>query len=286
MSRPLPCETAGAGDGALVLVHGYLGSSRHWARQLDTLSRQRRVIAVNLAGFGAGAHLPPLDTIAGHGRQVLETLSSLGIAHFDLLGHSMGGMIAQQMAATAPERIGRLILYGTGPQGVLPDRFEPIETTRQRLEQAGLEATARRVVATWFEAGEAAPAFAPTLAEARRASPDAALASLTAWEHWDGRAALADLRMPTLVLWGDGDRSYPWSQPEALWRGIRGSRLAVVPGCAHGVHLEKPSIFDALVEDFLTTTRQSPRSSSPADASDPPDPDARPTSNAGRERKR
>ena len=55
----------------------------------------------------------------------------------------------------------------------------------------------------------------------------------------------------TLVIWGDRDRTYPWSQIEGLWRGISGSGLAVVPGCAHAVHLEKPALFNALLRDFL-----------------------------------
>lgn len=256
MAGPLICEEAGAGEPALVLVHGYLGSSRHWARQLETLSCHRRVIAVNLAGFGASAHLAPPATIAGHAAAVLDTLSGLGIERFDLLGHSMGGMIAQQMAATAPGRIDRLILYGTGAMGVMPDRFEPIETSRRRLMTEGLEATVRRIAASWFEAGTDAAGYPLCVDEGLRAAPQAALAAFAAWEGWDGRAALAGLDMPTLVLGGDGDRSYPWEQTERLWRGIAGARLAIVPGCAHAVHLEKPAIFDALVEDFLASTRR------------------------------
>ena len=246
----LICEEAGTGTEALVLVHGYLGSSRHWAHQIKRLSRGRRVIAVNLAGFGASADLEAPETISGHAEMVLETLAGLGLGRFDLLGHSMGGMIVQEMAARAPASIRRLILYGTGARGVLPGRFEPIETSRRRLLDEGLAPTARRIVASWFEAREAAPGFALCLTEALRANPQAALASFAAWEGWDGRAALERFAMPTLILWGDGDRSYPWAQIELMWRAIAPARLAVVPGCAHAVHLEKPAIFDALIEDF------------------------------------
>jgi len=246
----LVVEEAGAGP-PLVMVHGYLGSARHWDVQAEAFAASFRCLMPNLAGFGASSGLPRLDSIAGHAAAVLDALEELGVERFHLLGHSMGGMVVQQMAAMAPGRIERLVLYGTGPRGVLPGRFETIEASRQRLLRDGLEATARRIAATWFRDGEAAAGFDLCLAEAKRATLDAALASLTAWEGWDGRPALPALSMPTLVLWGDGDRSYEWSQPEALWRGIPGARLAVVPGCAHAVHMEKPDLFNALVLDFL-----------------------------------
>ena len=70
-------------------------------------------------------------------------------------------------------------------------------------------------------------------------------------EHWSGVANLANIESPTLVLWGDGDRAYLWPQPEKLWREIGGAQLAVIPGCAHAVHLEKPHLFNAVLQDFL-----------------------------------
>lgn len=246
----LDTEDTGTGS-VLVLVHGYLGSARHWDGQVPVLSRHLRCIVPNLAGFGDSAALPALDSVEGHAAQVLATLDRMGIERFCLLGHSMGGMVAQQMASMAGHRIDKLILYGTGPVGVLPGRFETIETSRARLESDGVEATARRIVSTWFETEEKSEGFAVCLAEGKRASLAAALASLSAWEGWDGRSALSSLGMPTLVIWGDGDRSYAWEQPETLWRTIPDCRLAVVPCCAHAVHLEKPAFFNALVLDFI-----------------------------------
>lgn len=235
----------------LVLVHGYLGGSAAWSDQISALSGSFDVIAPDLAGFGASGHLVAPDSIAGCAQQVLDLLDQLNVDRFHLLGHSMGGMIVQEMAATAGPRITKLVCYGTGPVGVLPDRFESIDRSRQRLHEEGLEATADRIVATWFADGENAPGFQHCRYLAHQASMQAALASLTAWETWNGTAALASLHMPTLVLWGDRDKSYGWSQPEALWRGIRDSRLAVVPDCAHNVHMENPRLFNQLIAQFL-----------------------------------
>ena len=89
--------------------------------------------------------------------------------------------------------------------------------------------------------------------ESRKATLQAALASLSAWEKWNILADLEKIAAPTLVLWGDRDRSYGWSQPQAIWHGVKDSYLAVMPGCAHNAHLEKPELFNMIVGDFLSS---------------------------------
>ncbi len=84
-----------------------------------------------------------------------------------------------------------------------------------------------------------------------KSTEQAALAGLSAMESWSGVAALPDIKSPTLVLCGDGDRAYLWPQPEQLWNSIKGAQLAVIPGCAHAVHLEKAHLFNATLKDFL-----------------------------------
>jgi pimeloyl-ACP methyl ester carboxylesterase len=74
-------------------------------------------------------------------------------------------------------------------------------------------------------------------------------------ESWSGVKFLPRISAPTLVLWGDGDRAYPWSQPQQLWQTIPHAQLAVIPGCAHAVHLEKPELFNAMLGNFLDAQR-------------------------------
>ncbi len=235
----------------LVLVHGYLGGSAMWSNQIAAFANRYDVIAPDLAGFGESSQLVSPETINEHAQNILDLLSDLGIERFHLLGHSMGGMVVQQMVALAGERISRLILYGTGPLGKLPERFETMEDSRRRLSIEGVEATALRIAATWFLDGSDAEGFPVCAQEGRKASLQTALNGLIAMEHWDGRNALSAIKSPTLVLWGDKDRSYSWPQPEALWKTIPKCSLAVVPGCAHNVHMEKPDLFNRLVGDFL-----------------------------------
>lgn len=235
----------------LVFVHGFLGGAALWEHQLRAFSENFDVIVPELSGYGGNTKQPSLDTIEGYAQQILAFLDSIGITRFHLVGHSMGGMIAQEMAAMEPGRIDRLVCYGTGPRGVMPDRFETIDASKDRLRNDGAATTARRIAATWFAKGEAAEGFATCVMLGENVSLTTALAGLTAMEGWDGRAALDRITQPTLVIWGDRDRSYGWSQPEALWRGIKDSSLGVLPGCGHNAHMEEPEIFNAIVGGFL-----------------------------------
>lgn len=246
----LPYRRAGNGS-VLVLVHGYLGGSRQWAAEIERLRHHFDVIAPDLAGFGDAGHLASPDNMAAHALAVLATLDRLGIDRFHLLGHSMGGMVAQELVRQAPARVLRLVLYATGPLGCIPGRFETMARSRERLAEDGLARTARRISATWLLDREASPAYEALAALACSASEQAAHAGLSAMEAWDGRDALRAIAQPTLVVWGEGDRSYGWPQIEALWRTIAGASLAVLPGCAHALHLERAALFHALLHDFL-----------------------------------
>lgn len=239
----------------LVLVHGYLGASDMWAQQIDHFRSDFDVIAPDLPGFGGNTGMTGPDSIEEVSRRVLTFLNDVGVERFTLLGHSMGGMIAQQMVADAPDRIDKLICYGTGPVGVLPGRFETIDESRGRLKRDGVEKTARRIAATWFANGANAEAFPACARLGFDVSLETALACLSAWEKWDGRSALNAVTCETLVVWGDRDKSYDWDQPQALWKGISGSNLAVLPGCAHNAHLEKPHLFNAILEDFISARK-------------------------------
>ncbi len=246
----LPYLRAGSGP-VMVLVHGYLGGATQWENEIKAFSTGFDVIAPNLPGFGDASHLEGCETINSMALSVLELLDHLDVTTFTLMGHSMGGMIAQEMAALRPDAVQKLVLYGTGPLGLMPDRFEPIAVSRERLQHDGVAKTIARIGATWFKAEKAAPGY-PLLTEiGAQASPRAAMAALGAMASWDGRDALGGLTMPTLVIWGDSDKSYRWPQVESLWTNIPEVHLSVVPGTAHAVHLEKPALFHSIVNDFL-----------------------------------
>ncbi|MCU0767828.1 MAG: alpha/beta hydrolase [Burkholderiaceae bacterium] len=251
MSVPLlPFRRAGVGE-TLVLVHGFLGGSSQWEAEIDFLRQRFDVVAPDLAGYGDACHLEAPTEMATHARAVLATLDRLGIDRFHLLGHSMGGMVAQEIVHQAPSRVQRLVLYATSAQGNLPGRFETMARSRERLVEEGVERVARRTCATWLVDREASPAYEPLAALAVRASEQAARAGLYAMEGWDGRDRLAAIGQRTLIIWGERDRSYGWPLIEMLWRTIPNASLAVLPDCAHALHLERTALFHTLLLEFL-----------------------------------
>jgi 2-hydroxy-6-oxonona-2,4-dienedioate hydrolase len=240
---------------AVVFVHGLMGGSAQWDGQFSALDGFD-IVTLDLPGFGKNAHMDTLNSITAFANWALDTLTTQGIARFHLVGHSMGGMVAQEMAALAPERLKRLVLYGTGATGVLPGRFETIATSKSRTCADGPNATARRISATWFLDREKAMAFEGCARIAELSGIDAILAGLDAMNGWSGVDKLEHITAPTMVVWGDHDRTYPWRQTQELWQKIRHARLAVIPGCAHAAHLEKPTLFNAILNDFLTEQSQ------------------------------
>ncbi|MGB1208538.1 MAG: alpha/beta fold hydrolase [Paracoccaceae bacterium] len=234
----------------VVFVHGFMGGSRQWQAQTKALAGGD-VITLDLPGFGQNAQCDGLNSITGYATWALDALAKRGLEQFHLIGHSMGGMVAQEMIAHAAERVDRLVLYGTGAQGVLPGRFETIATSKRRAQADGPQATARRIAATWFLRREQAAAFEDCAAIAQQCRLQAILAGLDAMQDWSGADRLKDIDTKTLVIWGDGDRTYPWSQTQHLWQSIRGANLSVIPNCAHAVHLEKPDLFNSILKDFI-----------------------------------
>lgn len=234
-----------------VLVHGFMGGSAQWEMQRTALTGKCDVIALDVPGFGLNAHLPAINTIGGFAEWVITELQHRGVGHFNLLGHSMGGMIVQEVASRIPDQIEKLVLYSTGAIGVLPGRFETIAQSKARAQSDGPKATARRIASSWFLHGAEASPYEGCAAIAEQAGLDAILAGLDAMEKWSGETALADLTPDTLVVWGDRDRTYPWEQTEILWKTISQSSLAVFPNRAHAVHLEDPRGFNHVLVDFL-----------------------------------
>ena len=104
---------AGAGR-PLVLLHGLGGSSKSWARQLEALSDERRVIAWDCPGYGESADYPGgAPKSQDFAKALLTALDAVDVGDFDLVGHSMGGAVAPWAARLAPMRVGRLVLSAT-----------------------------------------------------------------------------------------------------------------------------------------------------------------------------
>ena len=189
------------GEGFPVLfVHGFLGSSEMWHPQIDFFKKYFRVITLDLPGFGKSMHIKSHKNIISLAKLILECLKEKQIEEFHLLGHSMGGMIAQEMAKIIGNKISKLICYSTGPLGQMPDRFETIEESRNKLRNNGLKITAKNIAKTWFVLGERAKHFDICIQSGKKTTIEAADNALIAMKDYNGINTLNAQNYACLVM--------------------------------------------------------------------------------------
>ena len=235
----------------LVLVHGFLGSSVMWKPQIDFFKDNFRVITPDLPGYGKSNKAKSHNSIKSISNLLLDCLREKKIDKFHLLGHSMGGMIVQDMAKKSGEKISKLVCYSTGPRGEMPGRFETVDQSRENLKKKGLETTAKNIAKTWFIKGENAKYFDICIEAGKQTSMDTVDNSLVAFKNWDGVDTLKNIKNETLIVWGDQDKSYNLEQIQTLENNIKNSKLIIFKNCAHNVHLEKIDQFNQTIKDFL-----------------------------------
>jgi len=240
------------GDGfPLVLVHGFLGSSAMWSPQKEFFSKYYRVITPALPGFGESNKIKSLTSIKDMAETVLKILEKNEIKKFNLIGHSMGGMIVQEMANLSGEKINKLICYATGSIGDIPGRFEPIDVSREKLKENGIEETSNRISKKWFVDGDKAKYFFLCDNANKATSEEAADNALIALKKWRGLENLQNIRNETLIIWGDKDTAYNFDQVDTLNKNIPNSKIEILKNCSHNVHLEVPEKFNEIVKIFL-----------------------------------
>ena len=235
----------------LVLVHGYLGSSEMWKFQKDYLKNYFRVIAPALPGFGESYKTKPLNSINAMANIVIECVQEKKIDKFNLMGHSMGGMIVQEIAKIAGDKVNKLICFATGSIGNIPDRFESLDVSIKRLKEEGIKETVKRIPPKWFVNGNKAKNYYLCENAAKETSQETAENALNAMKNWNGLENLKNIKNETLIIWGDKDVSYNFDQVEKLNKNISNSKLEIFKDCCHNVHLEEPEKFNKTVKTFL-----------------------------------
>ena len=235
----------------LVLVHGYLGSSEMWKFQKDYLKNYFRVIAPALPGFGESYKVKSLNSINTMAKIVLECLEKKKINKFNLMGHSMGGMIVQEIVKVSGDKVNKLICFATGSIGDIPDRFESLDVSIKRLKDEGIKETVKRIPPKWFVNGNKAKNYYLCENAVKETSEETADNALNAMKNWNGLDNLKNIKNETLIIWGDKDISYNFDQVEMLNKNIPDSRLDIFKGCCHNVHLEEPEKFNKTVKTFL-----------------------------------
>jgi pimeloyl-ACP methyl ester carboxylesterase len=209
------------------------------------------VISPALPGFGESHEAQSLDSINDMAKFVINIIDEKKINKFHLLGHSMGGMIVQEIARLAGDRINKLICFATGSIGEIPGRFEPIDETRKRLKYEGAEISFSRVPKKWFVKGDQDKNYYLCSNAVKHVSSKTADNALKAMKGWSGIDNLKNIKNETLIVWGDKDTSYNFDQVDTINKNINNSRLEIIKGSAHNAHLEQPEKFNELIKIFL-----------------------------------
>jgi pimeloyl-ACP methyl ester carboxylesterase len=256
---------AGAGI-PLVLVHGAGGSADLWDPQLTGLADLARVVAVDLPGHGprrGGGG----QSIVAYADWLGELLDALGAGPAVLVGHSMGGAIAQTVALARPERLAGLVLVATGARLRIMARL--LELLRERPgEGVGL------IQRLSYAPGTPPERVAVVDRVLREGAPLVTLADYLACDRFDVRPRLGAIRTPTLVVAGTEDRLTPVTYGRGLAEGIAGARLVEIAEAGHFPQLEQPAAVNAAIREFLAGLPRVPAGglagTSRRDAGDPP----------------
>ncbi len=177
----------------LVLIHGFLGNNTLWTYQIKEFQKYFRVIAIDLPGYGKSSEAKPLNDIKKFSKAVEKLLHALKINNFYLMGHSMGGMIAQEIASKN-KNIRKVVLHATGPIGDMPGRFETIKASRKKLKINGVKKQASFISKTWFVNGDKNKNYKICKNAYANISFTTADLSMQAMQNWNGIVNLKKLK--------------------------------------------------------------------------------------------
>lgn len=247
----------------MVFVHGLGGNWQNWLENLPRIAQERRVLALDLPGFGE-SEMPTWDvSISGYARAVHAWLDRLAVGHVAMVGNSMGGFIAAELAIRHPERVERLALAAAAGISITNLKRRPAMTVaRLAVALGSLVASRSREIIARERLRHVL--VAPVARHPSLIRPDllyeimqgsgkpAYLASLDALTSYDFRDRLAEIRSPTLVVWGREDVLVPVRDAEEFERLIPHSRRLVMEDTGHVPMLERPDAFNRHLSDFLS----------------------------------
>ena len=236
----------------VIFLHGLGGSIESWTNNLDSLSARQRVIALDLPGFGQSSKPRLKYTVPFYRDFLLEFIKQLGLARVSIVGSSLGGHIACELAVAKPSLIEKLVLVS--PAGALPRSFKASPALRRYIKVTSahsIEEVKRALYAV--DKKPVDESYARVVFE-RFSDPDAKEAFLSALggsasaPRLQGR--LHKIQAPTLLIWGKEDIMIPVKFVEPFVR-MKNCRVVILEHCGHRPHSERPTIFNQMVASFL-----------------------------------
>jgi 3-oxoadipate enol-lactonase len=233
------------GEGpALILIHGFGSSMELWGGLDQARLEGRTVISYDLRGHGGSDRPSGAHTLAKHLADLEGLMAALGISRADLVGHSLGGMIAMELAATRPAKVDTLTLISTTanfPQAT-KDMFYQLASS---ASFGGMASIVDKLINLSFSAAfqEANPKIINTLRQTLKGSHAASVVSSARMvAKIDLTSRLAAISCPTQVLVGEQDELTPLLLAKELNEKIVGSSLHLLPGCGHAAPMEQPQL--------------------------------------------
>ena len=255
-------ELAQESDGEgppFVLLHAFPLSRRMWESERFRWRNGFRVITPDLPGFGRSPRLPS-PSIAGMAEAVWAMLDRLGLREPAVIaGVSMGGYVAFEMLRQQPERIKGLGLWSTRATPDTPEQREGRAKLIKRVEEDGvsilLEASLPKLLsrASTFEQPSLVSLATAMIMTSTVEGVTDALRALA--DRADSTDLLAAIRCPTPILAGEEDALIPVQEARELHARIPRSKLVIAPRAGHLVNLERPSVFEPAVDEFLQLFR-------------------------------
>src|SRR3990172_2252348 len=243
------------------LIHGYTGNLRNWALQVPVISREFRMVSMDHRGHGhADKPTEPEDySLELMAEDAYGLLEHLGIEECYVVGHSMGGVVAQILALNHPEPVRALVLVDTAAE--VPDGFHPQERARllEVAREQGMEAAfedqlranpmAEQVRAQPLLLAVWRPQFLMTSREAYLYAARGMVAGPPIFDK------LEAIEVPTLVICGENDD--PFMGPcRRIHERIAGSEFVIIPGARHTPQIEKPADFNHALSGFLSRVHE------------------------------
>lgn len=238
---------------AVVFSHALATDLRVWEPQAAALRGRFRLVRFDTLGHGGTDAPAGPYSLEGLARDALALMDALEIERAGFVGLSLGGMIAQELALQAPQRLACLVLCSTTSR--IPPEAGPLWSQRIRTAASeGMEPLVAPTIVRWFTRPfrERRPEVIEEISAMIRATPPAGyVGCCRAIMHLDLTERLARVSLPTLVVVGEEDQGTPVSASQAIHERIAGSRLEVIPAAAHLCNVEQADEINRLLQDFL-----------------------------------